>query len=67
MSRISLMSKPKPKLPTRTSNTTVESKAVLKCKIERQSKKIISALEEVKQVQEGKKSPKSFDDFLDEL
>ncbi len=67
MSRISLMSKPKPKLSTRTSKTTVESKAVLKSKIERQSKKIISALEEVKQVQEGKKSAKSFDDFLDEL
>ena len=28
------------------------------------AKKVISALDEVKKAQQGKKSPKSFDDFL---
>lgn len=31
------------------------------------AKKVISALDEVKKVQQGKKAPKSFDDFLNEL
>lgn len=43
------------------------AKAIVKFKATKHAKKIISALDEVKKVQQGKKAPESFDDFLDEL
>lgn len=41
--------------------------AIVKLKAAKQAKKVISALAEVKKIQEGKKAPKSFDAFLNEL
>ena len=43
------------------------AKTIVKLKAKRQAKKVLSALEEVKQIQQGKKTPKSLDEFLDEL
>ncbi len=47
--------------------SNVIAKAIVKFKATKQAKKVISALNEVKNVQGGKKTLKSFDDFLDEL
>lgn len=56
---------------TTTASTEVQSsflpKTIAKFKAEKQAKKIIASLDEVKKVQQGKKTPKSFDEFLDEL
>jgi hypothetical protein len=46
---------------------TFFAKAAVKFKAEKQAKKIIASLDEVKRVQQGKKTPKSFDEFLNEL
>jgi hypothetical protein len=43
------------------------TKAVVKFRATKHAKKVISALNEVKKVRQGKKAPKSFDDFLNEL
>lgn len=43
------------------------AKAVAKFKAAKQAKRIISALNEVKKIQQGKKAPQSFGDFLNEL
>jgi hypothetical protein len=46
---------------------TFLAKTAVKFKAEKQAKKIIVSLDEVKKVQQGKKTPKSFDEFLNEL
>lgn len=47
--------------------STLLAKTTAKLTAEKQAKKIIASLDEVKKVQHGKKTPKSFDEFLDEL
>lgn len=56
---------------TKTASTELPSsllpKTIAKFKAEKLAKKIIASLDEVKRVQQGKKTPKSFDEFLDGL
>ena len=56
---------------TKTSSSEVSptflAKTTAKFKAEKQAKKIIASLDEVKRIQQGKKTPKSFDEFLNEL
>jgi hypothetical protein len=67
MPRTTSISQSVAKISSSKVSPTFFAKAAIKFKAEKQAKKIIISLDEVKKVQQGKKTPKSFDEFLDEL
>jgi hypothetical protein len=67
MSRITSISQSITKTSSQDVSPTFLAKTTAKFKAEKQAKKIIASLDEVKRVQQGKKTPKSFDEFLNEL
>jgi hypothetical protein len=67
MSIITSISQSITKTSSQDVSPTFLAKTIAKFKAEKQAKKIIASLDEVKSVQQGKKTPKSFDEFLNEL
>lgn len=67
MSRTTSISHPLTKNSSAEVSPAFLAKTTARFKAEKQAKKIIASLDEVKKVQQGKKTPKSFDEFLNGL